>query len=789
MHATMADMTRLSLALLVALLILPVSLAHAQAVPQSPDPATPAISGVVRDASGQVIVGASVTARAASGAERRTASDSTGKFSIVPPAAGEITLIVRAAGFAESRTPVTARPAATAIEVRLEPAGLHEQLTVTPTRGEQELGTIPASVSVISQDEIQRRPAVVPDDLLRQLPEFSLFRRSSSLSAHPTSQGVSLRGIGPSGVSRSLVLLDGVPFNDPFGGWVYWTALPMESAQRIEVVNGASSSLYGSFAMGGVLNVVTQRARRRSLDLKTQYGNRDTPKFDLHASDVWGKVGVSVDGSAFDTGGYPNVLSSLRGRVDTKVAVQFGQVSVKADYNPNDAVQLFVRTGYFNEDRHNGKITTVGPLTEELNDTTWKYTSGGVRWLLPDASTLQGTVFGDAKTFNSNFLAIPDATGARSIGRLSLNQTVPTDAYGGMVQWSRGFFGSHAITAGTDLRWVDGDSIEDAFDAVTGTNKTLHRVAGGTQRSLGVFVQDVFAPLANLTVTASARLDRWRNYDAHNTETTIATGAVSDPVLPDKNDSVASPRVGALYRVHERLSVWGDIGAGFRAPTLNELYRRFSQGAAVTLANPALGPERLVGGELGVNVLPARDVTWRVTWFDNRVKDPVANVTITPPNLSQRQNLGRTRIWGIQTDLDYRIGQTLKIGGAYIYDEAKVAENPANPALVGRRLAQVPTHRGAFQIQYHDPRILTAAFDVQMSGDQFDDDLNTPSRVLPAYSVANLSVGRDIVRNFEVFAAVQNLFDEEFYVGTLPTLVGAPRLFSVGFRVRFEGKP
>jgi outer membrane receptor protein involved in Fe transport len=244
-----------------------------------------------------------------------------------------------------------------------------------------------------------------------------------------------------------------------------------------------------------------------------------------------------------------------------------------------------------------------------------------------------------------------------------------------------------------------------------------------------------------------------------------------------------------LYRVHQRLSVWGDIGAGFRAPTLNELYRRFSQGAAVTLANPALGPERLVGGELGVNVLPARDVTWRVTWFDNRVKDPVANVTITPPNLSQRQNLGRTRIWGIQTDLDYRIGQTLKIGGAYIYDEAKVAENPANPALVGRRLAQVPTHRGAFQIQYHDPRILTAAFDVQMSGDQFDDDLNTPSRVLPAYSVANLSVGRDIVRNFEVFAAVQNLFDEEFYVGTLPTLVGAPRLFSVGFRVRFEGKP
>ncbi len=480
-------------------------------------------------------------------------------------------------------------------------------------------------------------------------------------------------------------------------------------------------------------------------------------------------------------------LPSLRGPVDTKVAVQFGHVTLKADYSPNDRVQAFVRTGYFHEERHNGKITTVGPLTEELNDTTWKYTSGGVRVRLPDASSLQATVFGDTKTFNSNFLAIPDATGARATGRLTLNQTVPTDAFGGTAQWSRGIFGTHVFTAGTDFRWVDGDSIEDAFDPIIGATKTLHRVAGGTQRSLGVFVQDVFVPVANVTVTASARLDRWRNYDAHNTETTLSTGAVSDPVLADKENSVVSPRIGALYRVHERLSVWGDIGSGFRAPTLNELYRRFSQGAVVTLANPALGPERLTGGEVGVNVMPLSRVTWRTTWFDNRVKDPVANVTITPPNLIQRQNLGRTRIWGVQTDVDYRVGRTLRIGGAYIYDVAKVLENPANPALVGLRLAQVPTHRGTFQVQYSDPRFVTIAFDLQASGAQFDDDLNTSSRVLPRYSLSNLSVARDFGRRFEVFAAVQNMFDEEYFVGSLPTLVGAPRLVSAGFRVRIQG--
>jgi iron complex outermembrane receptor protein len=780
-------MSHFASALVIAALILHAGPAGAQAV--APVPAGTFITGAVRDSSGGAVVGASVTARAASGAERQTKSDSAGRFSVAPPAGGGVTLIVRAAGFAEWRTSLAEPAAAGNVEVMLQPARLRDEVTVTPTRSEQQLGNIPASVSLIRQEDIQRRPALVPDDLLRQLPEFSLFRRSNSISAHPTSQGVSLRGIGPSGVSRSLVLLDGVPFNDAFGGWVYWTALPMESADRIEVVNGASSSLYGSYAMGGVLNVVTRPPDRRSIGVKMQYGSRQSPKIDFRAADVWGKVGLSVDGSLFDTDGYANVLESLRGPVDTKVAVQFGHVTVKADYNPSDRVQAFVRTGYFREKRDNGKITTLGPPNEEQNDTSWTFASGGVRVRLGDGSTLQATGFGDAKTFNSNFLAVPDATGARSMARLTLNQSVPTDAFGGMVQWSRALGSQHVLTAGTDLRWVDGDSIEDAFDAVTGSTRTLHRVAGGTQRSFGMFVQDVFAPHANLTLTASARLDRWLNYDAHNTETILATGAVNDPVLPDKSDSVVSPRFGALYRIHERLSVWGDIAAGFRAPTLNELYRRFSLGQVVTLANPELGPERLLGGELGINVIPATGVTWRTTWFDNRVKDPVANVTITPPNLQQRQNLGRTRIWGIQTDVDYRINQSLRVGGAYIYDVARVRENPANPALVGLHLQQVPTHRGAFQMQYSDPRFVTIAFDIQASGEQFDDDLNTPSRVLPEYAVVNLSVSRGLGANLELFAAVQNMFDEEYFVGSLPTLIGAPRMVSGGIKINFQGRP
>ena len=114
---------------------------------------------------------------------------------------------------------------------------LFETVTVTPTRSEQRLGDVPASVNVVEKETIRQSPAVVADDVLRQVPTFSLFRRSSSLSSHPTAQGVSLRGIGPSGVSRTLVLVDGVPFNDPFGGWVYWTRVPLDSVDRIEVID------------------------------------------------------------------------------------------------------------------------------------------------------------------------------------------------------------------------------------------------------------------------------------------------------------------------------------------------------------------------------------------------------------------------------------------------------------------------------------------------------------------------------------------------------------------------
>jgi outer membrane receptor protein involved in Fe transport len=749
-----------------------------------------ALTGVVRDAAGGNIPGATIVARAG-GHEQQSVTGADGRFTISIEPGAEVVITVQAAGFAEATRTIRPGANATGLEFVLAPERVTEAVTVTATRGERRTSDVPASVNVLGREDIRQSPAVVADDVLRQIPTFSLFRRTSSLASHPTAQGVSLRGIGPSGVSRTLVMLDGVPINDPFGGWVYWSRIPLETAERIEVVDSSSSSLYGNYAMGGVINVITNAPTPRTFEMKSQYGSRNSPKVDLYGSDRLGKVGIAVDASVFDTDGYPIVRASERGRVDNNAAVKFWNANLKAEYAPTDRIHTFARFGHFNENRDNGKVSTIDG-TEEGNDTTWTSGSAGTRVRLPDESDLQATVFVDRETFHSNFLAVPAATPARSIGRMTLTQTVPTTGVGGMVQWSRAFRNTQFFSAGADWRWVDGDSEENGLDALTGTQVVLNRVSGGTQRSAGFYVQDLIVPSPRFTVTLSSRVDRWRNYNGHNLETSAITGlptAGNVPTLPDRDDVVVSPRAAALYHLTGKIDVWGDMGWGFRAPTLNELYRQFRVGSTLTLANPALGPERLVGGEAGVTVSPIDTLTIRTTWFDNRVTDPVSNVTdparSTPTAITQqRQNLGETRIWGIQNDLEYRIGRSWRVGGGYVYDQAKVTENPSNPVLVGRFLPQVPVHRGSIRVSYVNARLATIAASAQFLGSQFDDDLNLASRTLPKYAVADLTASRGFGRNVEVFLAVQNMFDAEYFVGTLPTTVGAPRFVSAGLRLR-----
>jgi len=232
--------------------------------------------------------------------------------------------------------------------IRLDP------VVVTVTRTEQRAGDAPADVTVLTRQDIDRSPSQALDDLLRQVPGFSLFRRTSSLVGNPTTQGVSLRGIGPSGTSRALVLLDGVPINDPFGGWVYWDRIPLQGVEQVEVVRGGGSSAWGNYALGGVINIITRKPVERAALFDGSYGNHNTFNLDGIVSEVQGPFRLGLEGNYFNTDGYPIVKQSDRGRIDINATSQHSTFNGRVELVLSPDLSFYLRGNHYDEDRGNG---------------------------------------------------------------------------------------------------------------------------------------------------------------------------------------------------------------------------------------------------------------------------------------------------------------------------------------------------------------------------------------------------------------------------------------------------
>src|ERR1035437_6393078 len=167
-------------------------------------------------------------------------------------------------------------PCLLAAQAQREPQKPPEPLHTTITVVEKISTETPANVTVVDSTGLQQTPGTNLDDRLRDVPGFSLFRRSSSLVANPTTQGLSLRGIGSSGASRTLVLWDGIPANDPFGGWVYWTQLIPDEMERVEISRGAATSVFGDRAMSGAIAIFSRPSEPRRLLAEYQAGSQNS---------------------------------------------------------------------------------------------------------------------------------------------------------------------------------------------------------------------------------------------------------------------------------------------------------------------------------------------------------------------------------------------------------------------------------------------------------------------------------------------------------------------------------
>ncbi len=744
-----------------------------------------ALRGVVVDENGAPVAEASVTLtiyrptfvpnvhRPVDTTSAKT--DAAGRFEFKDPEAFGFMLTVAADGFEHfGREWKQGEWDGGELRVVLVPPSLAERVTVTASRTETRLAETAASVVVLGADELETAAAPAADDVLRQVPGFQLFRRTSGRAANPTAQGVSLRGVGASGASRALVLYDGAPLNDPFGGWVYWGRVPREGLRRVEVLRGASSSLYGSGALGGVVQFVPRGADDTQLRFETSYGTQRTPDASIYASTLRGRWGLSVSAQTFGTGGYVLVDSRERGRVDTPAASRnaYGELYVRRNFA--NGLYLFARPSYFGESRRNG-------TPQQFNRTHVRQLAAGVSWNTTRAGLFDLRAHASTQVFDQSFTAVAADRASETLTRL---QRVPAQGSGLSFQWSRSAGARQSVVAGLEASEARGASDELVY--VAGRPSSLIG-AGGRARTVGVYARDAVRVTGRLVVTPGARFDRWRNYRAQQTTRPLA-GTASTLSFAERTETAFSPQLAAVFRVSDSLTLNATFARAFRAPTLNELYRSFRVGNVVTLADENLRAERLTSGEAGLFYRwSRRGFTARASVFRADVTRPVANVTlsVTPALITRRrQNLGRTRSRGFEAEMEKRLGNGWTVSAGYLFADAQVESFPADPALEGRRLPQVARQQLSFQLRYV-PRRRAVTFGLQgrASGAQFDDDQNLLRLgglfTLDAFASHRLS------RGVEVFAAGENLTGQRYEVGRTPVLtLGPPAFVRVGLRLR-----
>ncbi len=771
---------RVSVSVGVTCLVLATLLAHAQ-------DARTSVSGIVEDSTGAVIAGARVELSNGGGYHLATQTNASGQFRFDAVAVKSGMISVRASGFSAFQRPWNGENPLK-ISLQMPGTSTHEPVEqptvlVTATRINTALVDSPADSIVLPAQELAATPAVELDDVLRKVPGFALFRRSSSRTANPGTQGVSMRGVGASGASRALVLVDDVPLNDPFGGWVYWDRVARESISDIEVVRGgADASLYGSTAMGGVIQFRTRQPEEPAISAEGSWGSENTPEGSLWAGTRLGSWQGSVATDLFRTNGYIPVPESQRGLVDAPANSRHELTTVELGRHSGQSGRVFARGSYFDEGRHNGTVIQLN--TTQLADfvTGWDYDSRR-------AGAIAARVYGLFESYHQTFSAVASD---RNSETLTDDQHVPSQALGGSAQWSRPVGRIHTLVAGFEMREVHGQSI----DAVTvGTN-----LSGGRERTERIFGEDILQLGPKLIATLSLGYDHWSDFDARLIQVRSNVPTVT-PYAARTSDAL-NPRASLLYHVARRTSLTASGYRAFRAPTLNELYRSFRQGNTVTQGNPALQAERLTGVEAGVRQSLAADrLNLRATFFWNDITSGIVNVTEnTNPTTGlitrQKLNVNRLLSTGINLDGELRINQNLELGGGYQFAHSVVSSySPpsnlsGNPSLVGNWIPEVPHQQFTLQARYVNPKIVTATVQGTFVGQQFDDDLNT--LLLKKFFTVDLYLGRSLGHGFEIFTGAENLFNQRYYTAltTVPShpnvpSLGPPILARVGLRYDF----
>jgi outer membrane receptor protein involved in Fe transport len=662
-----------------------------------------------------------------------------------------------------------------------------DEIVVTAARLPPAAGE--AAFSVIRLDESTLGRAMRLDEALATVPAVSLFRRTSSLAANPTTQGISLRAIAPSGAGRTLVTLNGVPLNDPFGGWVIWSQIAPEAIDSLDVVRGAGAGPYGAGALTGVIAL---RERESGGVLDVSIGGDDTRRVAASTTLGAGRVAVTFSTLHETSDGYVPVRGDSAGAADTALDLETHGSSVRADVAVDASTALSLRAGLYDEERGSGLQGAHSAANGHSLSATLARTPG------PQRLGWRAQLWRNESDFeNSSASVAPDrsfttpanhqyATPATGTGaNFALRSDMPLA--GGRGEWE----------VGVDARFAEGETQE--YFRYMGGEFTRERFAGGETSVAGAYAEGSWRDELWL-IAGGLRLDIWGNSEGHRLEIDRLTGLPTlDETDEDRSGDVVSARIGVRRSLGR---AWGgDYAArlaaytGFRPATINELHRPFRVGNDLTEANAGLVPETLQGLEGGLAWTgPAS--SWSVTTFWNRIDDAIVNVTIgegpgTFPRagfvpaggvLRQRQNAGSIEAFGLEVNGEHRLnGDGLVLVGAVSVTDARVDGGEAAPQLTDLRPAQAPIWSATAGIDWRAADRLTLSVRARYESRRFDDDLN--SRALAAAVTVDARAEWRQREGVVLYAAADNLFDEPVEVSETGNGVsgyGQPRTLRVG---------
>lgn len=621
--------------------------------------------------------------------------------------------------------------------------------------------------------------ALRPDGALRQVPGVSLFRRNGSEAANPTTQGLSLRSIAPSGAGRALVTLDGAPLNDPFGGWVIWSAIPVERLATIDVVRGAGAGAWGAGALTGVVNLSEINGGGPLLRADASAGDHGLAR----AAFVLGEAGLVVSGSAVRGPRFTPVRGVSRGAADRPLDLEAYNASARlqADLGP---VAGALGLAAWREDRESGLAGAASRSEGASAALTLARLEAGSGW------RLQAWVRGSDLQNSS----VSIAAGRGATTPASDQYATPALGWGVNAAW-RLNPGRWSLEAGADARVSEGEARE-RFRYQSGAF-TRGRESGGRTSVGGLYLEGAWSG-ERVLHSGGVRIDAWSQDRAVRRERDLATGAPTlDSRAPGASGVRGSFRFGSRVEVAEGVAVRAAGYTGFRPPTLNELHRPFRVGNDVTEANPGLRPETLAGADLGLEG-EAGPWAWSAGAFLNRLSDPVTNITLaTGPGvfpvagfipaggtLRQRRNAGRIDAWGLEAEARGTFG-SLDLRAAAAWTDAEVDGGTSAPQLTGLRPAQTARFTATAGASWRLVEAVGLDLSLRHEGERFDDDLNT--RRLKAALTADARAAWRFSAGTELYLAVDNLADarvQTALAGDGAASLSAPRTVRLGVSLR-----